>query len=82
MGVKQVEDRIWLVSFMQFDLGFFDDETCRIESAENPFVAKLSPMSPLIVSGLRFKELGYARKRSMRGSAQNRSHNESRIFMQ
>jgi putative transposase len=46
VGVKQVSERVWLVSFMQFDLGFFDDETCRIESAENPFVAKVSPMSP------------------------------------
>ena len=46
VGVKQVADQIWLVSFMNFDLGFFDHETCRIESAENPFVAKVSPMSP------------------------------------
>ena len=27
-------DKIWLVSFMSYDLGFFDHETCRIESAE------------------------------------------------
>jgi putative transposase len=46
VGVKQVADKIWLVSFMTYDLGFFDHETCRIESAENPFVAKVSPMSP------------------------------------
>jgi putative transposase len=46
VGVKQVEEKIWLVSFMQYDLGFFD-QTCRIESAENPFTAKLSPMSPV-----------------------------------
>ena len=37
VGIKQVEDRIWLVSFMQYDLGFFDDETCRLEPIENPF---------------------------------------------
>ena len=30
VGVKQVEEKIWLVSFMQYDLGFFDHETCRI----------------------------------------------------
>jgi len=36
VGVKQVEEKIWLVSFMRYDLGFFDHETCRIESAENP----------------------------------------------
>ena len=47
VGVKEVSENIWLVSFMQYDLGFFDDETCRIESAENPFVAKVSPMSPV-----------------------------------
>jgi putative transposase len=46
VGVKQVADQIWLVSFMTYDLGFFNPETCRIESAENPFVAKVSPMSP------------------------------------
>jgi putative transposase len=46
VGVKQVADQIWLVSFMSYDLGFFDHETCRIESAENPFAAKVSPMSP------------------------------------
>jgi putative transposase len=46
VGIKQVADQIWLVSFMNFDLGYFDNETCRIESAENPFAAKVSPMSP------------------------------------
>jgi putative transposase len=45
VGVKQITDHIWLVSFMNFDLGFFDHETCRLECAENPFAAKLSPMS-------------------------------------
>jgi putative transposase len=47
VGVKQVEEKIWLVSFMRYDLGFFDHETCRIESAENPFAAKVLPMSPV-----------------------------------
>jgi putative transposase len=45
VGVKQVADRIWLVSFMDYDLGFFDDETCRLEPAANPFQAKVLPMS-------------------------------------
>src|SRR6185312_10592447 len=31
VGVKQVEERIWLVTFMHYDLGFFDDEMCRLE---------------------------------------------------
>ena len=36
VGVTQVADRIWLVTFMQYDLGYFDDETCRLEPIENP----------------------------------------------
>ena len=46
VGIKQIDDRIWLVSFMQYDIGFFDDETCRLEPAPNPFGAKVLPMSP------------------------------------
>jgi len=46
VGVKQVDDRIWLVSFMNYDLGCFDDETCRLEPIENPFGAKVLPMPP------------------------------------
>jgi hypothetical protein len=44
---RQVAEKIWLVSFMRYDLGFFDPETTRIESAENPFAAKVLPMSPV-----------------------------------
>jgi putative transposase len=47
VGVKQVSDRIWLVSFMQYDLGFFDDETSRLEPVANPFEAKVLPVSPV-----------------------------------
>jgi putative transposase len=39
------EDKIWLVSFMHYDLGFFDPETGRVECADNPFEAKLLPLS-------------------------------------
>jgi putative transposase len=46
VGVKQVSDRIWLVTFMQYDLGYFDDETCRLEPIDNPFGPKVLPMSP------------------------------------
>jgi putative transposase len=45
VGVKQTEDRIWLVSFMDYDLGYFDDETCRLEPLANPFGPKVLPMS-------------------------------------
>ena len=37
---------IWLVTFMHYDLGYFDDETCRLEPIENPFGPKVLPMSP------------------------------------
>lgn len=46
VGIRQVDDQIWLVSFMHYDLGFFDDQTCRLEPAPNPFGAKVLPMSP------------------------------------
>jgi putative transposase len=47
VGVKEVSERIWLVSFMDYDLEFFDDETCRHESVINPFEVKVLPMSPV-----------------------------------
>jgi putative transposase len=46
VGVTQVGERIWLVTFMQYDLGYFDDETCRLEPINNPFGPKVLPMSP------------------------------------
>jgi putative transposase len=46
VGVRQVGDRIWLVTFMDYALGYFDDETCRLEPIANPFGPKLLPMSP------------------------------------
>ena len=46
VGIKQVSDQIWLVSFMSYDLGYFDHETCRLEPIENPFGPKvLGPIS-------------------------------------
>jgi putative transposase len=45
VGVTQVGDRVWLVTFMRYDLGYFDDETCRLEPIENPFTPKVLPMS-------------------------------------
>jgi putative transposase len=46
VGIKEVAEKIWLVSFMHYDLGFFDHETGRVECAPNPFGANLLPMSP------------------------------------
>jgi putative transposase len=44
VGVTQVGERVWLVTFMRYDLGYFDDETCRLEPIENPFGSKVLPM--------------------------------------
>ena len=46
VGVREVADHVWLISFMHYDLGFFDDQCCRVECAPNPFGAKVLPMSP------------------------------------
>jgi putative transposase len=47
VGVREVTDHIWLISFMHYDLGFFDDQCIRVECAPNPFSAKVSAMSPV-----------------------------------
>jgi putative transposase len=44
VGVTQVGERIWLVTFMHYDLGYFDDEVGRVEPIENPFGSKVLPM--------------------------------------
>lgn len=43
--VCEVADQIWLVSFMEYDIGFFDENENRIETAPNPFSSKVLPMS-------------------------------------
>jgi putative transposase len=45
VGLKQVDERIWLVSFVHYDLGYFDDETWKLEPVANPFGPKVLPMS-------------------------------------
>ena len=47
VGIKEVSEKIWLVTFMHYDLGFFDHEEGRVECAQNPFEAKVLPMSPV-----------------------------------
>jgi putative transposase len=46
VGIKEVSEKIWLVSFMDYDLGFFDHQTGRVECAQNPFDARVLPVSP------------------------------------
>ena len=45
VGVIQVSDRTWLVSFVHYELGYFDDRTSKLEPIDNPFAAKVLPMS-------------------------------------
>jgi putative transposase len=45
VGVKEVAEKVWVISFMQYDLGFFDHESNRFECAMSPFAAKVLPMS-------------------------------------
>jgi putative transposase len=48
VGITEVDDDIWLVSFMDYDLGFFDKDVNRVEPVgENPFAPKVLPMSPV-----------------------------------
>lgn len=41
VGIKEVENGIWLVTFMDFDLGYFDEDTEKIEPLEYPFAPKM-----------------------------------------
>jgi len=41
VGITEVEDRIWLVSFMQYDLGYFDEQSKRFEPLPYPFAPKI-----------------------------------------
>jgi transposase InsO family protein len=45
LGLKEVEDGIWLVSFINYDLGYIDLEQKTLQTIDNPFGTRLSPMS-------------------------------------
>ena len=47
VGIKEVQDDIWLVSFMDYDLGYFDSETRVLEPLENPLGPKVLPLQPV-----------------------------------
>ena len=40
LGIKEVDDGIWLVSFMHYDLGYFDLEQKTLQPLDNPFGLK------------------------------------------
>jgi hypothetical protein len=37
--VKEVEENTWLISFMEYDLGYIDLEEISLQPLENPFGA-------------------------------------------
>jgi transposase InsO family protein len=45
VGLKEVDDAIWLVSFMEYDLGYIDLEQRTLQPLDNPFGMRLLPMS-------------------------------------
>jgi transposase InsO family protein len=44
VGLKEVEEGIWLVSFMDYDLGYVDLEEKTLQPLANPFGPKVLPM--------------------------------------
>lgn len=45
LGIKEVDQGIWLVSFMHYDLGYIDLEQRTLQPLDNPFGPGVSPMS-------------------------------------
>ena len=45
VGIKEVDEGIWIVSFMQYDLGYIDLEQKTLQPLDNPFGTRVSPMS-------------------------------------
>ena len=41
VGIKEVEEKLWLVTFMDYDLGYFDENAKRVDPIDNPFGLKL-----------------------------------------
>lgn len=45
LGIKEVDEGIWLVSFMHYDLGDIDLEQKTLQTLDDPFGPRVSPMS-------------------------------------
>ena len=44
VGIKEEKGGIWQVSFMDYEIGYFDLDACRVEPVDNPFGAKVLTM--------------------------------------
>jgi transposase InsO family protein len=45
LGIKEVDEGIWLISFMHYDLGYIDLEQKTLQPIDNPFGTRMSPIS-------------------------------------
>ena len=45
LGIKEVDEGIWLISFMHYDLGYIDLEQKTLQTINTPFGTRVSPMS-------------------------------------
>lgn len=41
VGIKEVDDGIWLVTFMDYDLGYIDLKEKTLQPLDNPFGPKV-----------------------------------------
>jgi putative transposase len=37
VGIREVDDKVWQVSFLEYDLGYFDRDQDRVEPGPDPF---------------------------------------------
>jgi hypothetical protein len=45
LGLREIDDGIWLVSFIAYDLGYIDLEQKSLQPIDNPFGTRVPPMS-------------------------------------
>lgn len=45
LGLREVDDALWLVSFMHYDLGYIHLEEKTLQTIDNPFTIKALPVS-------------------------------------
>jgi len=51
----EVEDGIWIVTFLDYDLGYFDEESRKVEPIDDPFGLTFGLKSVNDVSGIKCK---------------------------
>jgi hypothetical protein len=56
VGIKEVDEGIWLVSFMRYDLGYFDLEQKTLQPLDSPFGTRLSPVGTVCYPCVRTRQ--------------------------